>query len=60
MYATIKKLCYNTNNRNNFSKNSMKPLDKKSLEKAYPLFETNDISTFEIGTTKGLPYKNNS
>ena len=32
----------------------MKNTDKKSLEKAYRLFETNDISTIEIGTTRGL------
>ncbi len=32
----------------------MKHIDKKSLEKAYNLFETGDIDRFEIGTTKGL------
>src|SRR5690554_5649040 len=32
----------------------MKDLDRKSLEKAYRLFETGDINQFEIGTTKGL------
>lgn len=32
----------------------MKNLDKKSLENAYRLFETDDINKFEIGTTKGL------
>lgn len=32
----------------------MKNVDKKSLEKAYRLFETGDIDKFEIGTTKGL------
>lgn len=32
----------------------MKDLDRKSLEKAYRLFETGDINHFEIGTTKGL------
>lgn len=32
----------------------MKNIDKKSLEKAYRLFETGDIGKIEIGTTKGL------
>jgi len=32
----------------------MKNIDKKSLENAYRLFETNDINKIEIGTTKGL------
>jgi len=32
----------------------MKNIDKKSLEKAYRLFESNDIEKIEIGTTKGL------
>lgn len=32
----------------------MKDLDRKSLEKAYRLFETGDINQFEIGTTKSL------
>ncbi len=32
----------------------MKHIDKKSLEKAYNLFETGDIDRFEIGTTKSL------
>lgn len=32
----------------------MKNIDKKSLEKAYRLFETGDIHNIEIGTTKGL------
>lgn len=32
----------------------MKNIDKKSLENAFRLFETNDISKIEIGTTKGL------
>ena len=34
----------------------MKSLDKKSLEKAYSLFETGDIEKIEIGTTKGLQH----
>ncbi len=32
----------------------MKNIDKKSLERAYQLFETGDINRIEIGTTKGL------
>ena len=32
----------------------MKNIDKNSLEKAYRLFESNDINKIEIGTTKGL------
>ncbi|MBC8124256.1 MAG: Fic family protein [Candidatus Kapabacteria bacterium] len=32
----------------------MKSIDKQSLEKAYRLFETGDIDSIEIGTTKGL------
>ena len=32
----------------------MKNIDKKSLEKAYSLFETGDIEKTEIGTFKGL------
>ena len=32
----------------------MKNIDKSSLEKAYRLFESNDINKIEIGTTKGL------
>ena len=32
----------------------MKNLDKKSLEKAYRLFETGFIEKIEIGTTNGL------
>ena len=32
----------------------MKNIDKKSLEKAYQLFETDDIEKIEIGTTEGL------
>jgi cell filamentation protein len=32
----------------------MKNIDKKSLEKAFQLFETGEIDNIEIGTTKGL------
>lgn len=32
----------------------MKNIDKESLEKAYHLFESNNIDKIEIGTTKGL------
>lgn len=32
----------------------MKNIDKKSLENVYRLFETGDIDTMEVGTTKGL------
>ena len=32
----------------------MKNIDKRSLENAYRLFETDDIDKIEIGTTKGL------
>ena len=32
----------------------MRDIDKKSIEKAYRLFETGDIDNIEIGTTKGL------
>lgn len=32
----------------------MKNIDKESLENAYRLFESNDIDSIEIGTTKGL------
>ncbi len=32
----------------------MKNIDKQSLENAFLLFDTGDIETFEIGSTKGL------
>lgn len=32
----------------------MQNIDKKSLENAYRLFDSNDIDSFEIGTTKSL------
>ena len=32
----------------------MKNIDRKSLEKAYRLFDTGDIDRIEIGTTHGL------
>lgn len=32
----------------------MKNRDKNSFENAYRLFESDDISRFEVGTTKGL------
>ena len=32
----------------------MRNIDKKSLENAYRLFDTDDIAKIEIGTTKGL------
>ena len=32
----------------------MKDIDKKSLEKAYKLFDSCDIDNIEIGTLKGL------
>lgn len=35
-------------------KHPMKNIDKKSLEKAYRLFETGDIEKIETGTTQGL------
>ena len=36
------------------NKSNMKNIDKLSLENAYRLFETGDINSMEIGTTKGL------
>ncbi|HXI00779.1 MAG TPA: Fic family protein [Sphingobacteriaceae bacterium] len=38
----------------------MKNIDKKSLEKAYRLFETGEIDKIEIGTTKGLQMIHNN
>lgn len=32
----------------------MKNIDKHSLENAYRLFESDDISKFEVGSTNGL------
>ena len=32
----------------------MKNIDKKSLEKAYKLFDSCDINNIEVGTLKGL------
>ena len=32
----------------------MRNIDKESLEKAFKLFDSNDIDSIEIGTTKGL------
>ncbi|MDD2652236.1 MAG: cell filamentation protein Fic, partial [Sulfurimonas sp.] len=32
----------------------MKNIDKKSLEKAYKLFDSGTIDTIEVGTLKGL------
>lgn len=36
------------------AKVQMKNIDKHSLENAYRLFESDDISKFEVGSTKGL------
>ena len=32
----------------------MRNIDGKSIENAFRLFESNDMNTFEVGTTKGL------
>ena len=32
----------------------MKNIDKKSMEKAFALFDTGDINKIETGTSKGL------
>ena len=34
----------------------MKNIDKQSIEKAFKLFDSGDIDSIEIGTTKGLQH----